>query len=343
MVSMTKSASHPVTNNRIAVLLTNLGTPSAPTPKAIRRFLAEFLSDRRIVKMPRLIWQCILHGMVLRIRPRAAAKCYQSIWTAEGSPLLVISQKIAAQLQQHFDQQYPGQVKVVLGMRYGQPSIPKALQALREDGVKRLVVMPLFPQYSAATTASSFDCIAAFVKQQPWLPQLRLVAGYADHPGYIQALANHIQAHWQQHGRGEKLLISFHGLPQRDFEQGDPYYCYCHKTARLVAEQLQLADESWQLVFQSRFGRQRWLQPYCIDVLMALAKQGCRTVDVICPGFATDCLETLEEMATTNCALFRQYGGSKLNYIAALNDSSDHVVALANIVHKNMDGWISRS
>lgn len=321
------------------VLITNLGSPEAPTAAAVRRFLAEFLSDVRVIDYPRLLWWFILHGVILRIRPRKVAHAYRSVWTEQGSPLIVISKKQHAALQNHLNKRFKGQIKVVLGMRYGKPSIHTALQELRDAGIQRLLLFPLYPQYSSTTTASTLDAVAAELKHWRWVPELRVVNHYHDDPGYIDALANSIRRAWEQRPPAAKLMFSFHGLPKRLLTAGDPYSCECYKTARLVAEELELADDAWQLTFQSRFGREEWLQPYTDHTLVEWAKSGIDSVDVICPGFSADCLETLEEIEIQNRDLFISSGGKEYRYIPALNDETDHIYALGSIVMKHTQGW----
>jgi len=323
----------------LGVLLTNLGSPDAPTPAAVRRYLAEFLSDPRVVEIPRPLWLPILHGVVLNTRPKRSAHAYQRVWREEGSPLLIISRGQAAALQQRLEQLVTGPVRVVLAMRYGNPSIPAGLRELRAAGARRIIVLPLYPQYSAATTASTFDAVAAVLRGWRWLPELRFVMQYHDRPDYIAALARSIEESWAEHGRGERLLFSFHGMPRRTLLLGDPYHCECHKTARLVAERLQLSDGQWQVSFQSRFGRAEWLQPYTDKTLQSWAKQGTRHVDVVCPGFSADCLETLEEIAMLNKDAFLLAGGERLHYIGALNERPDHIAMLADLVLSHAQGW----
>ena len=320
------------------ILLANLGTPDAPTPSALRRYLGEFLWDSRVVEIPRLLWWLILHGVILRIRPAQSARKYARIWTSEGSPLLAISRRQAAALAKTLAERCPGPVQVALGMRYGQPSIASALAELRTAGAERLLVLPLYPQYSAATTASTFDAVAAELRTWRWLPELRFIAQYHDDPGYLDALAAQIRADRAEQP-GERLLFSFHGLPKRNLLAGDPYHCQCHKTARLVAERLELAPEQWVVAFQSRFGRAEWLQPYTSVLLTEWGKAGVKSVDVVCPGFAADCLETLEEIAMENRQTFLDAGGERYRYLPALNDASDHITALAGLVERHATGW----
>lgn len=320
------------------VLLANLGTPDAPTPAALRRYLAEFLWDRRVVEIPRLPWWLILHGIILRVRPARSARKYRAIWTPEGSPLLAISRRQAAALAAALADRHPGAIRVALGMRYGNPSIAAALAELRAAGARRLLVLPLYPQYSATTTASTFDAIAAELRAWRWLPELRFVAHYHDDPGYLDALAASVRAARAERP-GERLLFSFHGLPKRNLLAGDPYHCQCHKTARLVAERLGLQAAQWAVAFQSRFGRAEWLQPYTGALLADWAKAGVKTVDVVCPGFAADCLETLEEIAIENRQVFLAAGGERYRYIPALNDAPTHIGALVDLIGRHATGW----
>jgi ferrochelatase len=321
------------------VLVANLGTPDAPTTAAVRRYLAEFLSDPRVIEVPRAVWLPILHGVILRIRPPRSARLYQSIWTEQGSPLLSISQRQAQALQRALEARFRGPVRVAPGMRYGRPSIAGALSVLREAGAARILVLPLYPQYSATSTASTFDAVADVLKTWRRIPELRMVTHYHDDPGYIGALAASIREHWQAQGQAEKLLFSFHGIPKRFFLAGDPYHCECHKTARLVAEHLQIPEERWQVTFQSRFGRAEWLKPYTDHTLRTWVQGGLKSVDVICAGFSADCLETLQEIAQENRHVFLSAGGESYRYIPALNDRPDHIQALADLVARHTQGW----
>lgn len=323
----------------IGVLLANLGTPAEPTAGAVRRYLAEFLGDRRVVELPRPLWWLILHGIILRVRPAKSARKYQLIWRADGSPLLAISRRQTTLLSERLRQQCPGPVRVALGMRYGQPSIATAMEELRAAGTRRLLVFPLYPQYSATTVASTFDAVADVLKTWRWLPELRLITHYHDDPSYIAAVADSVANYWTREGSAERLLFSFHGLPKRNLLAGDPYHCECQKTARLVAERLQLASEHWAISFQSRFGRAEWLQPYTSQLLQEWAAAGVKTVDVICPGFAADCLETLEEISLENRTLFLKAGGERFRYIPALNDSDRHIDLLTQLVRQHASGW----
>jgi ferrochelatase len=321
------------------VLLTNLGTPDAPTTAALRRYLAEFLWDPRIVDMPRPLWWLILHGFILRFRPSRSAASYQSVWTEEGSPLLRISRHQREALDQELTQRLAGPVVVELGMRYGNPSIASALEKLRAANARRVLVLPLYPQYSCSTTASTLDAVAAAVAHWRWVPELRFINQYGDETGYIEALAASIREAWAEREQPQKLLFSFHGTPKRFLDQGDPYFCQCHKTARLVAERLGLADDRWQLTFQSIFGREEWLKPYTIETLRELGRAGVKSVDVVCPGFSADCLETIEEIGVENREAYISAGGDQFHYIPALNARADHVEALAGLVQKHLAGW----
>lgn len=321
------------------LLITNLGTPDAPTPTALRRYLGEFLWDPRITEMPRWLWWLILHGIILRIRPAASAKKYAKVWTDAGSPLLSISQSQIDKLSTRLNAHFSAPLHIALGMRYGKPSIADALAELRAQHVQRLLVLPLYPQYSATTTASTFDAFSKVCQQMRWLPDIRFMSHYHDYPVYIDALAQAVETHINQHGKPDKLLFSYHGIPQRFFLAGDPYHCECHKTSRLVAEKLNLAQDDYQVTFQSHFGREAWLQPYTDHVLQALPKQGAKHVAVMCPGFATDCLETLEEIDQENRARFLAAGGEVFHYLPALNDSEMHIDTLFRIITQNLQGW----
>ena len=321
------------------ILLVNLGTTEAPTPAAVRRYLAEFLWDPRVIEIPRPLWWLILHGVILRFRPSKVAHAYQAIWTERGSPLLAISQSLADSLQKDLGEQVHHRVEVELAMRYGQPSIEKALSTLRERGMRRLLVVPMYPQYSATTTASVFDEVAQVLQGWRWVPELRMIQNYHDHPLYIKGLADSVRTHWESQGQAEKLLMSFHGIPKRYCLSGDPYFCECHKTARLLAEELGLNESQWQLTFQSRVGREEWLKPYTDKTLEALGREKLQSVDIICPGFSIDCLETLEEIDMQNRELFESAGGGRYSYIPALNDSSAHTALLKDLVGVHMQGW----
>lgn len=323
----------------LGVLLLNLGTPEAPTVPAVRRYLAEFLWDPRVVEIPRPIWWLILHGVILRVRPARSARAYRAVWTDRGSPLLDISRRIADGLQGLLSAGLPGPVRVALGMRYGDPSIPAALGELRAAGVRRLLVLPLYPQYSATTTASTFDAVTRELSRWRWIPELRFVNQYHDEPAYIAALAASIRDHWAAQGEPQRLLFSFHGIPKDYFLNGDPYHCQCHKTARLVTEALSLPPERWALAFQSRVGNKEWLRPYTDETLKSWGAEGVGSVQVISPGFSADCLETIEEIGVENREYFRGAGGGDYGYIPCLNDRQDHLELLAGLVKRHASGW----
>lgn len=326
--------------SRVGVLITNLGTPDAPTPKALRRYLREFLGDPRVVEFPRLLWWFILNGIILRIRPRRSAKAYAGVWQERGSPLLFHTQDQCTALRARLKEQYGEAVTVEFAMRYGNPSIPQAIEKLQQDGARKLVVLPLYPQYSASTTASTFDALADDFRRRRWLPELRFVMNYHDFPPYIEAMAERIERHWTEHGRAQKLMFSFHGIPKRYLLAGDPYYCHCHKSARLLAERLKLGKNEWMLTFQSLFGREEWLKPYLEETLKGLPEQGVKSVQVFCPGFSADCLETIEEVGEENREYFLEAGGERYEYISALNDEPAHMDALVALVKDQFAGWI---
>lgn len=323
----------------LGVLIVNLGTPEAPTVRAIRKYLAEFLWDPRVVELPRALWWIILHAVVLQLRPRQKAEAYAKIWMDEGSPLLVISKKQESALQAALENICAGRVKVTLAMRYGRLSIASALQVLRANNARRILIFPLYPQYSATTTASTFDALAKALGQLRWLPEIRMVNSYAADAEYIDACAEQIRSYWAHHPRSQKLLLSFHGLPKRNLLQGDPYHCECQQTARLIAKRLGLQDEEWMLTFQSRFGIAEWLQPYTSETLKNLPAKGIKSVDVFCPGFPADCIETLEEIDMQNHQIFLRNGGESFNYISALNDGAVHIQALTGIISRHIQGW----
>ncbi|MDD5297203.1 MAG: ferrochelatase [Rhodocyclaceae bacterium] len=324
---------------RTAVLLVNLGTPEAPTAAAVRRYLAQFLSDRRVVEIPPLLWWPILHGIVLRTRPAKSARKYAAIWTPDGSPLKLHTEHQARALSGSLHAAGLGEVQVAWAMRYGQPSIPAVLESLRASGCTRILVLPLYPQYAASTTASTLDEVARGMLVWRNLPEMRFVRNFHDHPGYIQALAVSVREHWQVRGRPDRLVMSFHGLPRRSLDLGDPYFCECQKTGRLLAEELGLRESEALVTFQSRFGRARWLEPYTQPTLEQLARQGVGRVDVMCPGFVSDCLETLEEIALENRATFLAAGGKEFHYIPCLNGRPEWIAALADLVGKHLSGW----
>ncbi len=313
---------------KTGVLLVNLGTPDAPTPRATRRYLKEFLWDPRVVEIPRPLWWLILNGIVLNTRPRKSAAAYRSVWTDAGSPLLVHSQAITDKLQQALQ----GECSVELAMRYGNPSIPAALEKMQDNGIERLLVLPLYPQYSSTTTASTFDAVADVLKRWRRIPDWQLLADYHDFDPYIEAMATHIGNFWQAEGHAPFLLFSYHGLPERNIRLGDPYLQQCQHTSELLVKKLGIADDAWGMSFQSRFGKAEWIKPYTETTLKSLPGKGVKNVDVFCPGFPADCLETLEEIAVENRDYFLQAGGEKFRYIPALNAEDVHVRALRALV-----------
>lgn len=323
---------------RTGLLIVNLGSPAEPTAAATRRYLAQFLSDPRVVEIPRLVWLLILHGIILRTRPAKSAAKYASIWTPEGSPLVVGTARLASLLRGHLgERDVP--LLVRHAMRYGEPSVASQLDALKAEGATRILILPLYPQYAASTTASVFDAVAEWASSTRNVPELRFIHRYHDDPGYIRALAADVRAHWAREGRSEMLVMSFHGLPHRSLLLGDPYHCECHKTGRLLADELGLADGTYRVTFQSRFGRAQWLEPYTEPTLKALAADGLKRVDVVCPGFAIDCLETLEEIAQEARDAFIEAGGTDFHYIPCLNDSPGHVKALIEVIQRHLQGW----
>jgi len=321
-----------------AVLFCNLGSPDEPTASAVRRYLAQFLSDRRVVEIPRLVWWPILHGIILRVRPAKSAAKYASVWMKEGAPLKVHTERQAKLLQGHLGER-GHKVQVAWAMRYGNPGIAAQLDALQANGVRRVLVFNAYPQYCAATVASVMDEVNRWQLRQRWLPELRVINHYPDDAGYIRALAHSVKAHWQREGRGQVLVLSFHGMPERTLHLGDPYHCECHKTARLLANQLGLDHTQIRVAFQSRFGRAKWLGPSTENVLKELGAAGTETVDVICPGFSADCLETLEEIAMEGAEAFQHAGGKALRYIPCLNDSPEGMRMLADLAERHLQGW----
>ena len=321
-----------------AVLFCNLGTPDSPTTADVRRFLSEFLSDPRVVEIPRLLWLLILHGIILRFRPAKSAAKYASIWTLEGSPLKVWTEK-QAKLLQGWLAQRGHNVQVRYAMRYGSTSMAEQLDALKAEGTTRVLVLPAYPQYSATTTASLFDAVYAWAGKVRTLPELRFVNHYHDDAGYINALAANIQRYWKTNGRPDQLVMSFHGVPERTLHLGDPYHCECRKTARLLAEQLGLRKDQFKVTFQSRLGRAKWLEPYTEPTLIALGQSGVKRVDVVCSGFTSDCLETLEEIAMEGKAAFLRAGGQNFHYIACLNDDAIWITALCELALRHLGGW----
>lgn len=338
MSLLSESSPKPDAVSKIAVVLANLGTPEAPTPSAVRRYLKQFLSDRRVVEIPRFFWWFALNGFILPLRAKKSASKYAAIWTKEGSPLMVHAQKQAKLLRGYLGER-GHDVLVAHAMRYGEPSLSSVLDRLKQEGCGRILILPAFPQYCGATTASVFDAVFEHCSRQRDLPELRLVKDFHDHERYIAALRDSVFSHWESHGRPDRLLMSFHGMPEKSRLRGDPYHEQCQQTARLLAGQLRLSPEQYQVSFQSRFGRARWLQPYTSETLDSLARAGVRRVDVICPGFVCDCLETLEEIAIEGQQAFLTAGGREFHAIPCLNESSSWLHALAQIAEENLLGW----
>jgi ferrochelatase len=322
------------------VLLVNLGTPESPSVADVRRYLREFLWDPRVVELSRPAWWLVLNLVILNTRPRRSARAYAKVWTDAGSPLMVISRQQHAALQAELEQQPGAPVKVALAMRYGKPSIAEGMQELRAAGVKRLLVLPLYPQYSATTTASIVDAVADELRHWRSLPELRFVNDYHVHPSYIKALADSIRRYQAEHGEADRLLLSFHGIPQDYVDAGDPYATQCYRTAELLVQALELPADRWQLSFQSRLGPKQWLQPYTDHTLKALAAEGVKNVHVICPGFSVDCLETLEEVAIENRDIFLGTGGEQYGYIPCLNDAASHIHLFSELVSQHTQGWV---
>ena len=328
------------TEERLGVLMVNLGTPAAPETGAVRRYLAEFLSDPRIIELPRWLWMIILHGVILRIRPARSAKAYREVWSAEtGSPLLSISRQQSAALAQELEKRFGDHVVVALGMRYAQPSIDSAITELEAANVRRMIVLPMYPQYSGTTTASVFDAVASRLQKTRWIPEMRFINQFCDHDAFIQALANSVRESWEANGRGDLLVTSYHGIPKRYLLSGDPYHCLCHKTSRLLAEALGLTSDKIRVVFQSRVGREEWLRPYCDETMKSLPAEGIKSIDVISPAFSADCLETIEEICGENREYFEENGGERFQYIPCLNDRQDHITFLGELIERHSQGW----
>ncbi len=333
------------TQAQIGILLVNLGTPDAPTKSAVRRYLKEFLSDTRVVEIPKAIWWLILNGIILNVRPAKSAAKYETIWTEEGSPLRTYTERQAQMLRGFLGEKVNAPIVVVPAMRYGNPSIEAGLNQLKNAHCNKILVLPLYPQYAASTTASTFDQVARVLMNKRNVPGLRFIRNYHDHPAFISAIATNVETHWQKIGRPnfktDRLLMTFHGVPKFHLDKGDPYHCESHKSARLIAERLGLQKGEYIVTFQSRFGRAEWLQPYTDKTLEKLGEEGIARVDVICPGFACDCLETLEEIAMEGKETFLEAGGKSFNYLPVANDSQAYVGALTTIALDNLQGWIS--
>ncbi|WP_426319460.1 ferrochelatase [Pseudoduganella sp. R-43] len=331
------------TVSRTAVVLVNLGTPDEPTPGAVRRYLKEFLSDPRVVEIPKAVWWFILNGIILPFRSRQSAEKYASIWTSDGSPLKYHTQAQAKLLRGLLGERGHNDVTVAMAMRYGSPSLPEVLGKLKADGHDRILILPAYPQYSGTTTASVSDAVFDHYKKVRNIPELRFVRDYHDHDGYIDALKKTVLAHWETNGRGEKLIMSFHGVPKRTIDLGDTYQRECMETARLLADKLRLNENQYLVTFQSRFGKAEWLQPYTAPTVAQLAKDGVRKLDVICPGFTSDCLETLEEIAMEVRHDFLSNGGKEFNYIPCLNSHPAWIAALTEVAEQHMIGWPTMS
>lgn len=327
---------------KVGILLANLGTPDAPTAKALRPYLRQFLSDRRIVEIPRLIWWLILNGIILAIRPKKSAEKYASVWMQEGSPLMVHAKKQTTLLRGFLSQKINSPFAVELGMSYGNPSMASAIEKLKAQHCNRILVFPLYPQYAASSTASALDAVWRVLLKTRNMPAIRTINHYHNHPAYIAALAESVREHWRANGsKPSKLIMSFHGVPKFHLMNGDPYHCECHVTARLLAEALQLDKDEYQVAFQSRFGKQEWLKPYLVSTLEALGKAKTKRIDVICPGFSSDCLETLEEIAMEGKHIFQSNGGGEYHYIPALNENDAWIHAMTSIALENLQGWVS--
>ena len=325
---------------KVGILLANLGTPEAPTAKALRPYLQQFLMDRRIVEIPRFIWCWILHCIILVIRPKKSAEKYASVWTKDGSPLMVNAQKQTKLMQGFLGQRIKSPFVVELGMSYGKPSMKSAIEKLKAQHCDKILVFPLYPQYAASSTASALDAVWRVLLKMRNVPAIRTIRNYHDHPAYIKALASSITAYWAMNGKPEKLVMSFHGVPKVHLTKGDPYHCQCHKTGRLLAEALNLSKEEYVIAFQSRFGKQEWLKPYLASTLEDLGKAKLKRIDVVCPGFSSDCLETLEEIAIEGKHLFQHAGGGDYHYIPALNDHENWIHAMCDIALENLQGWV---
>ncbi|MCC2608145.1 ferrochelatase [Planctobacterium marinum] len=325
--------------DKTGVLITNLGTPEAPTRQALRPYLKEFLSDPRVVEVPRLIWWCILNLVILNFRPARSARAYKTVWTEQGSPLMVHTQNQAAALQQQLKAQYGDGVVVDFAMRYGKPAIGDVLDSMMQQGVRKLVILPLYPQYCASTTGSTFDALAQDFMQRRWLPDFKFISHYHDNRDYIAAVAEKIKAHREKQGSADKLIFSYHGIPKRYLLNGDPYHCECYTTSRLIANYLGLQPDQYLTTFQSRFGREEWLKPYTDHTLQELAGQGVKSVQVVCPGFSADCLETIEEIGVENRDYFLEAGGERYEYIECLNSDESHINLLVSLVSAEIKQW----
>ena len=328
---------------KIGIIISNLGTPESPTPKALRKYLGQFLMDRRVVEIPRFIWWLILHFIILIFRPSASAKKYKQIWTNKGSPLMVNAKEQTRLLRNLIQKKYLEPIEVELAMSYGQPSFDKAYDKLRSKNCTKILLFPLYPQYAASSTASSMDSLWRILLKSRNVPEIRTIRNYHDQLPYITALKKSVQDFWAKNGKPNKLVISFHGVPKKSLMQGDPYHCECLKTGRLLAESLKLKKDEYQICFQSRFGKAEWLKPYFTDVIRALGQeQKNKKIHVVCPGFSSDCLETLEEINIEGKNIFMEHGGQEYNYIPALNANPEWINAMSEIIDTNIQGWIDQ-
>lgn len=327
-------------SSRIGILLINLGTPDAPTPRALRPYLKNFLSNSRVIEIPRWIWWIVLNGIILNTRPKKSAEKYALIWTSEGSPLKVHTERQTKLLLGFIGERIKPVPMVEYAMSIGNPSITKVLSRMKQHGCDRILILPLYPQYAASSTAAAFDAVFTQLSKMRNVPSIRTVKHYHDHPGYINALAQNVRDYWMRTGKPDKLIMSFHGVPRFTLDKGDPYHCECQKTGRLLAEALNLEANQFQICFQSRFGKTEWLRPYTSEILEQLGKQNIRRIDVICPGFVSDCLETLEEIALEGKTTFVQAGGQEFHYIPCLNERDDWIHVLADISLTNLQGWL---
>lgn len=323
---------------KTGILLCNLGTPNEPDEKSVKKYLKQFLSDQRVVEIPKILWWPILNFIILNTRPKKSAHAYRKVWTKKGSPLLFYSENLVKALNEDL-QQKASWLTVKLGMRYGNPSIESAIEKLINDGARQIIFIPMFPQYASATTGSILQLVFSYLSKLRWIPKTRFATSYHNHAIYIESLANSVVNHWKEKGKPDRLLFSFHGIPESTFLKGDPYHCHCHETARLVSEKLRLKDSFWSISFQSRVGFAKWLSPYTDEEITKIAKYGAKTLDVISPGFAVDCLETIEEINMQYRELFIEEGGENLRYISALNDGAQNIQLFKNIILEELGSW----
>ncbi len=332
------------TPNSVGILLVNLGTPDNTKTSSVRRYLRQFLSDPRVIEVPKVIWWFVLNLFILPFRPSKSAEAYKEIWTKEGSPLLLYSEEITKKIQKSFNgRELKNDFHVELAMSYGKPSIENSLNKLRKKNVRRILLLPMYPQYSSTTTGSVFENVTKVLSKQRWIPEFRHINQYHDNKAYIETISESIKEFWKSNGTSDRLLFSFHGLPKKMLLEGDPYHCQCYKTARLVSEKLELTEDDWFVSFQSRLGPTKWLEPYTDETLKSWGEKKSGVVDVICPGFSVDCLETLEEIAMENAEYYEEAGGKKLRYIPALNSQQKHISFLINLIEKNISDWIHES